>query len=158
MYAPIDAHLKDAVVTSPRGRNRNLEAAGRVGFPGGRPSYVKLFERLLRGRPNAEIPGSSTKWASQSLSSSRNSSTAYPSKRSRSLCLAIGFSVVHFEELLDLIALRLSASRLDGDQGVFGRVPDLMAALLPIKFPASLLQQGFKILERKTVRVVSSSL
>ena len=39
------------------GRRRNLDAAGRVGFPGGRPSYVKLLERLLRGSTERRDPG-----------------------------------------------------------------------------------------------------
>ena len=57
MYAPVDAHLKDAVVLSPRWRRRNLEAAGRVGFLGRRPSYVELLERLLGGWTERRNPG-----------------------------------------------------------------------------------------------------
>src|SRR5208283_4396391 len=48
MHAPVDAHLKDTVVLSPRRRGRNLQTAGRVRFFGRRPSYVELLERPLR--------------------------------------------------------------------------------------------------------------
>src|ERR1019366_10089130 len=57
MYAPVDAHLKDAVVLSPRGRRRNLEAACRVGFLGSHPSYVEFLKRLLRGWTERRYPG-----------------------------------------------------------------------------------------------------
>ncbi len=55
--APINTHLKNALVLSPRRRRGNLDTASRVRFLGRRPSNIELLKRFLGGRAERRDPG-----------------------------------------------------------------------------------------------------